>query len=339
MKKSLLFLLSASLTLPLLTACVPVNNRVEQLTRFVESRLDEAILKESGINQDADYLKYEEKREANQVNPDGSYIGDEGEYKGEVGSIHVTFARNPYISVEYYADAGHMSPISGECTLSPGGQIYCTPPTVTNAPSKLYRFQNFRAWEYDNTGTPIGEISLGVDNTGTVLTIPQKFNGTELSIEPVGEFQSRMVTLLAYKVDANGEKQELPASGSWKIGNRYYANGAVELDPTEQHEIAFYYDNYEYYFVRSEPAPYYQNNYDDYEGVVTFPILTRGDEQSAFSVELRRYYTIQADGAIQGIVDSSVWDVFSNRAIYWNYYEHGETVYIEIKSMLSKAMM
>ena len=309
MKKSLLFLLSASLTLPLLTACVPVNNRVEQLTRFVESRLDEAILKESGINQDADYLKYEEKREANQVNPDGSYIGDEGEYKGEVGSIHVTFARNPYISVEYYADAGHMSPISGECTLSPGGQIYCTPPTVTNAPSKLYRFQNFRAWEYDNTGTQIGEISLGVDNTGTVLTIPQKFNGTELSIEPVGEFQSRTVTLLAYKVDANGEKQELPASGSWEIENRYYANGTVELDPTGQHDIAFYYDNDEYYFVRSEPAPYYQNND---EGVVAFPTLTRDNEQSAFSVELRRYYTIQADGAIQGIADSSFLDIFLN---------------------------
>ena len=320
-KKSLILILLLFL---LLTGCAHSETPARRLRGYVEDRVAQRVMRKSGITEDADYQRYLELEEDGRLNPDGSYTGDEGEYQEREGNIHVTFMRNAYISVAYYADAAHTLPLERECYLLPGDCLFYSVPRLTDPPGSLYRFQDFHAWEADGER----EVPLTVDKMGMVLTIPKTVHTGELMIAPLGEFQNRTVTLFAYTTDSNGEEREVRSSCEWHIGQRVFHNDSVTLGPSDLEEIRFYYDNDEYYFVRSEPEAYYQ---DDTEGFVIFPLLTGDERKSGFSVELRHYYTLRAEGDLQGFYDSADLKRYADSASEPVLLRHGDSVFIDLK--------
>lgn len=186
--------------------------------------VEEKVLQVSGIAKEESYQQYETLKREGKLDENGYYkeLGDYEEYftdsetmesmeeeTEEKGQVRVTFAGNSLLDVKYYFDKECKNEITdGYCYLNPGESIYMSHPKCDEHYSNIYRFLEFRIFEYDSNGSRKQNLDIS-SSTGEALTIPEDFSGTELAVEPIGEFAKAALSLKAYKQDENGGHTEV----------------------------------------------------------------------------------------------------------------------------------
>lgn len=262
------------------------------------------------FNNDAEYVEYKNLEEKGLVDSEGKYIEAE-EYLNEAetaipaiaevkdGSIHISFAKNPLISINYYRDEAHTIPVTEECYLNPGDSLYYSELTSLNSESSNYKMKYIRAIEYNSDGNRLKEaFNNSVELNSNMFSIPTSFTGNELSIEPVGEYIISALTFEDQYITANWERH--PANGKWIINKeemRTDSSGKLEYtpnDPLEETSIEYEYDVNEFYFYKSEPEVLNveENAAQNGQYTIAFPNHLPDDENTEYIVYLSRYIDV-----------------------------------------------
>ena len=255
-KKVMVTLLTASLLS--LTGCSSVNS-------FIETKM----LEKSGILDDEMYVKYQSKIEEGNIDEE-----DFVECFQEVqsGSIHVTFSTNNNLEITYYSDKECSQQMDDEnCYLNPGEYVYADIKVSNDVYSSMYEFDFFNICEYDAEGRRTivekWEQSVSTTDDGYLaeIKIPADYEGKELSVEPLGKYKSRQITLNDYYVDETDK--EYPLDGTWIIDDKVCTDNVAEISAIASYIISYEYDSDEYFYSSSTPECYYNNNED---GIVIF---------------------------------------------------------------------
>lgn len=271
--------------LPLLASfCVLFLAGCSQAQTYAE----EKILQASGISADADYQEYKDLEASGRLNEQGLFrdgsIAQEGQRSG---SVHVTFAENAYLKITYYYDEGLTQPVdTRQCYLEPGDRIYASEPTLNSPYSDKYRFSEFRLWQIDGEGRhsfPAPENG----SPGLVLTVPADFTGTELSVEPLGRYESRTLTFRDYYLDSDGKEVEL--NGQWTADSVTTDDDSAQISPLVTYTVSYDFSKYceDYYFDLSSPEDFYA---DDQKGSVVFSeVSPQSGGPENYELRLHRY--------------------------------------------------
>lgn len=282
MKK--LMISAVSLTL-LLTGCA-----------VSEEDIQRELLK--GLEGSENYDKYIELSEAGRLDEKGNYIlsSESAEAASSEdtdvvvipeNSVRVTFADNQRLGVKYYYDSAHTKPVEGSvCWLQEGGCIYASEPVVKDAASSTYYFERFRVTRYDDKGKKLGELKCDDSVTGLVLQVAENIGCSELSVEPVGAYASRTLTLSDYCVNADGSKDE--QASVWVVNNKNEYSTSHEISSIIPYSVICDYDTKNYFVVDAHP----DHNINEVDGTVNFDIIEPSDGINDFSVELHRYISV-----------------------------------------------
>lgn len=252
--------------------------------------LETQMMEQSEIENNQEYKEYQEYNNQGKLNQEGYYSEDMleediSEDNRSAETAHIVFSSNSYLDVEYFSDADLTVPLDEKsCDLALGDKIYAKAEVNQSAASNMYTFEGFYIYRYgDENRERLQEVPLAED--GFVMEVTSEYIGTDLSIEPIGIYQKRDISLRDYYVDNDGTEQEL--SETWWIDDRETKEDKIELNPVSPYIISYEYDKNEYFFVDSTPECYYCNNED---GIVIFPQKEARDEtEKAYSVELHKY--------------------------------------------------
>lgn len=245
-----------------------------------------SLLRNSGIITEEDYQSYMELWNSKQLDSEGHYIAkeleDETPFSPPAGSIHVTFAENAYISVEYYSDAALKKPIDlSQCYMMPGEAIYASEPVCRHPSSNRYRFDRFCIYSCDAEGNRGEEIPCDVkEGPPLAIQIPENYEGTDLAVVPAGKYEKRQLELSDHYIDSAGQPQEL--DGTWIVNDAAVSSDILTVNPTEALAVDYQYDPAKYSFVASNPSSFYHEN-----GLVRFEVVNATEEIDTYSVELR----------------------------------------------------
>lgn len=282
MRKQILFCMA--LLSVALSGCTNVNDILET-----------EMYKKSGISEDENYKLYQTYKEQGRLDQQGYYLEEVFEadrtdtMKGIVTSnlAHITFAANNHLDVTYYSDADCTNILDEKGDyFAPGDSIYARASVNETAVSSMYVFTGFKIYKYNERQRELLETVL-CDEKGLVMRIPSEYMGTELSVEPIGEYKSMEITLKDYYVGDDGKDHDV--FGTWQINNRPHSGGELQIAPVSSYVISYEYDSSEFFYVSSEPECYYSNNED---GEIIFKQREPADEIESYSVELCKYITV-----------------------------------------------
>ena len=205
-------------------------------------------------------------------------------------TVKVSIAANSFLNCVYYTDEGTKAPIaSTEVYLAPGESLYVANVSINNDISNLYTFSQFRIWSYDQDGrrgsTPYKEVK---NSTGLLLRVPDDYQGTGFSVEPIGSYSDRNITARAYYL-SNGVETNLP-SGRWEVNSKPF-DGSTVISPVDSYTIIYNYETYQddYYFVASSPACWYSKESNH---TVIFREVSSNEQNTEFAVEMHQYVTL-----------------------------------------------
>lgn len=250
------------------------------------SSASDFLLRHSGIMSEEDYQRYIELRNSGQLDSDGRYVTTElaGEqvFSPPAGSIHVTFAENAYITVQYYLDASLKTLANTQqCYLKPGDYIYASKPECHHPSSNWYSFDRFCVYPYDAEGNQGDELFWNIEeDSPLVLQIPEGYEGTEIAVIPMGKYEKRRLELSDYYTDSANQTQEL--DGTWIVNDKEVSSNILSVSPVESLAIDYQYDPTKYSFVASNPSSFYHEN-----GLVRFEIINATEDIDYYTVELR----------------------------------------------------
>lgn len=262
------------------------------------------ILKQAGVLSDEEYQTYLELKNSGQLDEEGYYKSPELEEYDPEGKVHVTFAKNAYIEVEYYLDPALTLPVEVPCYLNPGECIYARVADPEHPFSSYYRFDTFCVYEYDEENHKGKELLWVKERkeSYTVLQIPEDYKGREVSVEPLGRYEKRTLELEDYYIDADGQRQD--TFGVWLVNGERIYDGKTEVSPVEALEVEFQYDAEKYEYVSSGPESFYHE-----DGVVQFETVYANDELDSFSVELQQLESERNKPFLSVVMKDSVKDV------------------------------
>lgn len=301
-------LLASAFFLMILTGC-----SMAEIQGAYEEKAGDFLLRYSGVKDGDSYRQYEELKDKGALSEEG-YYNELGEYEeeyaadiAEYGSIeniesekkqvHVTFAQNSFLKINYFYDESLTEPIETDnCYLNLGESIYASQPECDNPYTDSYVFSEYRIYEYDSDGNRDKDVRM-FSRESRVLTIPEDFTGTELSVEPVGEYQRQAFFFDAYMINNAGDHIEV--GGVWKVNGEAYTEDTIELNPSDTYKVEYFYDKETYYVAASNPS-----YYSDHDGKVEFPITVLPED--SYSVQLHSYIKLSLDGDADKIASASV---------------------------------
>ena len=264
----------------------------------ISERAGEFFLKRSGITGDEDYIQYEKYRDAGALDEEGYYADTdifETEPEPELphpGSVHVTFADNRYLTINYYYDSERTQPIDKKlCYMNPGETVYASEPFSTNTSSNLYALSEYRIYEYDSEGKKKTLLSTQPASGITVYQLPVNFTGTELEIMPIGEYPDRVLSMSAYYVEHDGTEHVLNSAGKWYVNDTECARNTASISAIESYALRFDYDEANYFYVTADPKPFTQD--PQKVGFVEFWTADPNSGEINYSVELKGYLSLQ----------------------------------------------
>lgn len=280
MKRKLCLLAICSVILLSLAGCAGITERIE-----------DQMVKKSGVLEDPSYQIYENYVDEEKLDDEGYYVETTTEASvDDRGSVHVTFSDNNNLQIQYYADAAYREALDpAACYLNPGDAIYAAVQVSEDVFSSMYGFAGFRILENDDKGNMKESSAITVSGTDPdyIISIPKNFNGSELSIVPLGAYQKRVISLEDYCTDDSGSKKEL--NGTWLINDKEYSGNTADISAVSSYIISYRYDSNEYFFLASEPECYYSNNTD---GIVIFKQREPSDATQDYTVELHDYISV-----------------------------------------------
>ncbi|MDE7416944.1 MAG: hypothetical protein K2N44_11735 [Lachnospiraceae bacterium] len=297
----------------------------------LDSYIEKRVKAESGILEDENYVNYQSKVASGNVDEEGYYIQNTDQSE-RIGSIHVTFATNNKLNIQYFEDADRSVAIdTSSYYLNSGDSIYAKV-EIGEDISSMYEFSAFDIYEYSETGEKTLQLSWdsNFETTGMVMRIPDNFEGAEISIVPVGKYNSRQISLKDYYIDNDGTEHEL--DGKWLVNDVEYMDGSVEINPLSSYIVSYQYDKDEFFYVSSEPECYY-NNADD--GSIIFNQRNADDESVDYIVELHPYIQISMVSGADRIVNVNnecVRSIEANTELMISALKYGDKVLIETDS-------
>ena len=266
-----------------------------------DSSFAEKARESAGIYSDSDYVRYNELLNSSKLKegyyplPSSSSINN--------GSVHVTFAQNEFISVNYYKDPEHQIPAGNSCYMNPGETIYASKPVIMNKDNGMYLFDGFRATSISPEGRRFEDIEMS-DQPGRVFTLPKDYIGTEISVEPLGRYGKRNIKLKSYILFSGGRKAD--SSGIWTVDDSRITDGNAELDPLKSYTVKYTFDKTRYYYSSSSPEKYRAS---DEDGLVEFMTATGKNSAEEYDVILSPYTKIIFEGASKDLLKKSYKDL------------------------------
>lgn len=247
---------------------------------------DDFFLHRSGI-EESDYQKYIELRDEDQLDEEGLYISQEldgpQEFAPPADSVHVTFAENTFINVQYFLDAEGKIPVNlQQCYLKPGECIYASEPECYHPITNCYSFDRFCVYSVDMESGKREELFWTNDEAAPllVLQVPDNYGGAEVSVVPIGKYKKRQLELLDYYTDSTGNHQEL--YNEWTINDETTTGRTIDVSPVEPLAVDYRYDSEKYCYVSSNPSSFYHE-----KGLVRFELVDAAANIERYSVELR----------------------------------------------------
>ncbi len=271
------------LIIPMLFIMVLSGCSAESVESSLRDQINEKLI--AAVGDTADYQAYLALKEKGLIDENGNYLGEDIPASAEqqpTGDIHITFAKNGYIDVQYFYDEDLTKPVDvSNCYINAGDSIYCSEPIVRSAISSAYEFVEFRVWLYASDNA---KGRYDCDNGGNVvLSIPEGATVKELSVEPVGTYRNRTLYLTDYYIDHDGEELQ-PYGSSWMVNDVTYPDKeSVEIHGLLQYEVRYLYDAEEYFVKETTPKCY---SIDDSSGVVCFYPASALDDTDAYKVVL-----------------------------------------------------
>jgi hypothetical protein len=262
----------------------------------VDNCLENKLIQRSEIESDEDYKEYQDMRDAGLLDEEGYYIGESLPAAQvdveQQGSIHISFADNRYLQINYYTDAGLTEQINTEsCYLNPGDCIYGKVVETKNPNSNLYSLFEYRIFVYEDNQIK-KEFYQNASDDGLVYQIPSNFDGVELSIIPIGEYSERNIALSTYSVDDDGNIHELTSVGMWSVNGEVCNGNIAKISPIESYILKYNFENEKenYFYVSCSPKCFTQD--PQKTGYVEFWEAEATDEDMTYSVELHKYLTL-----------------------------------------------
>ncbi len=263
----------------LLCGCDTVNDLVSR-----------ALWKFSDVESDESYRTYAELRDNGELDDDGLYHSEElaaleAAAKEPDGTIHVSFSVNDALGFTYYRDAAMTEALdTNSCWLNPGDAVYASAPDLSNAPA-LYNFSHFEIRARASEEEAWTGVGTSESIPGLVYAIPNDFNGTDLSILPMGYYEQRTLTLSVRDGD-----EEL-TKGFWTVNGKDYGNVTVKVNAQSTCRVVYNYGAYKdsYYFYDSDPECFYDKSSD---GTVTFYETPSDKAEVSYTVEMHPYTSL-----------------------------------------------
>lgn len=246
---------------------------------------EDFILKQSGAVSEEEYQQYVEMRDKGELDTDGKYISKElADMENENTthkSVHVTFSHNSAIEIQYYFDAMHEKLIDkNQCYVNPGDCIYAAEVDSGIERNAYYSLQGFRVYSFSSEDKKKKELLQDEETESREIHVPDDFDGNEISVIPIGQYDNRRIELKDFYKDSVG--RESKTNGEWIVNEKKVTGNSIEINPVEAVNVDYYYDSKKYVFESSNPGSFFHD-----EGLVRFETVDALEDISEFSVELR----------------------------------------------------
>ena len=268
----------------------------------IRGSIEQQMLNQAGIADDGNYQTYQAYNADGKLTQQGYYseeVFEEEAYSETTpdGTALLSFAKNSSLEISYFTNAEKTELINTQsCHLTPGATIYATVEINPNISSSMYSFTGFRLYQFKNgKRTLVDTIQLGAD--GLILSIDAGMVGADYSLEPIGDYGSRVVTLRDYYADEDGTEHNL--SGKWLIDDKEITGDEIEVNPVASYIISYEYDNNEYFYLTSSPECYYSNHED---GIVIFELAEPTDSTCDYSIQLHKYLSVNLSSSVDRTV-------------------------------------
>lgn len=313
----------------------------------IDARLRPIIEEKSGILETEEYIKYQEYLNNGELDADGCYIDKEPEEdtianeangNKDKGTVHVTFAENQYVEIDYYTDLNMTSAIDKDnCYLNPGNTIYGKVKEYKNPKSNLYQLSEYRVVEYDAEGHMKKESPEQLSDGMLKYAIPNDFTGTEISILPIGDYPDRELSMTAYYIDDKGNECTLGSAGTWSINGENITGDIPQISSIETYSLKYTFDMQNYFYVECEPECFTKE--PEKEGFVEFLEAEATDEDVEYRVRLQPYLNLKMkfnkDAKIYVNQSGTAISVEKNKEWSSSKLKYGDTITIETKGECS----
>ena len=260
--------------------------------------LEKQMLKQAGITEDENYKTYQSYNTAGKLTQQGYY--SEEVFEAEENAVTqppdtalISFAKNSYLNIKYYSDSDCTKEITDQAGyFKSGDKIYATVKLSKNVTSSMYIFEGFRLYQYIDGERELID-TVQPDKNGLLLKIDKKHIGMDFTIEPIGDYVSRHISLRDYYSDDDGNEHNL--AGTWLIDDKEYTGEEVKINPVASYIISYEYDNDEFFYLSSSPECYYSNHED---GIIIFELMEPTDESYDYSVQLHKYLSADIETSI-----------------------------------------
>ena len=256
------------------------------ISECFNTRVEKSIINSMDAEDDEDYAQYEEIVQENEIDEEGYFKSAEVNYSilQDSDAVHVTFARNSYITVQYFSKEDMAEELNPNGAYLHGNDcIYAVISEVNNPNTGAYEFSGFEVWEFDENNQKKRELEAASFENGLVYRIPEDFDGKEIAIVPLGEYIVRNILLNDYERDNNGAERAL--AGTWSVNGDTTTGNSASVNPVANYTVTYRYDPEMYVFVSSEPECLYNNETD---GIVSFEEISAEQNVDSFSVELHK---------------------------------------------------
>ena len=302
----------------------------------VDAYLEARILEGSGILEDQEYQQYSEMKQNNQLGEDGAFddtdiFVETADDNAAAGTVHVTFAENRYLKIQYFLDSNLTEKIdTTQCYLNPGDTIYAAVESK-NPNSNLYALSAYRIYEYDGENTVKNETTHTVESQDNlVYQIPTTFTGSELSIVPVGEYPDRQLTMRVFYIDDRQQEKELTGAGTWTINDKTCTGNSASISPIVSYVLKYDFDKENYFFVSASPKCFTED--PNQKGCVEFWEADPTDADTEYSVELHPYLALTislSEDGTANLNDNPSEKIKKNKSWTNNKLKYGDVIVVE----------
>ena len=254
---------------------------------IVVAKID--VLQTTDIVLDEGYTKYEQLKNENLLDDNNQHIID----YSKSDKVCVSFAENKLMEVEYYLDEAYTNKIDETAYLMPGDTIYFKYIGAKGKNKELYKFSRFEIYEITQEFSR--EILEKLDEEETQYTIPENIKSKEIQVIPLGKYEKRPISFGAFCSGYDNEQESVNA-GIWYNGKTELTDGTLNVGPSEVYTLIYKYNADEYFFVKSSPECFSQNQKGK-EGTVEFENAdsSEAEHPKEFVVELKRYLKLKLE--------------------------------------------
>ena len=165
----------------------------------------------------------------------------------------------------------------------------------------MYVFSEFRILKFDGDNQQ-ETVTVIPGDKDLIFEIPEDYEGEMLSLMPLGRYKTRSLTFRDYQLDGDGNEE--PLNGIWRIDSAEYYGGNVEISSIVDYKVTYDYSDFadSYYYVEADPEPFYMED----DGIVEFRNATAQDGYTEYRVRLHRFISVKVVNEDYSIINPNI---------------------------------